>query len=498
MKFIIRMLLLTGLLFLTTLHQGNAKGNESVLSYRDKNKNAPGVEKTTNNHTDFFSGGKEKGSEVAYNYIFDENFSTDGFGALGSPTAHKALSLPNNYFFITARDDEDTMILRYGDCIRLWHENTQGYIHTHKINYYHSGSSKQQQVTILTENSDRNRDRSSIDKEATWWVVRAPHGSDRKTGQKVDTSKPIRLAAISPFSGEHSVGSGSSYLHSHNKPSPVEEEQVAYLRDIKRMQIIPKNEVTSYTKRDTNDNWLLIEPGGTGNLENCKIGALVSLKHEQTDRYLRSKQGVTFNVRKKIGGDSDIQHEVSTVKTKDNNNTTFKIAMIGRSFSRKYIQQNIEDDTNYKIISHDYYNDDNKLATDKERYFKLNISNKPKSLFLVATNPSSSKGGESVSSQANQHNNTDFLILKNYEEGVIGIKNLIDNHVLQHDKKKEWTETVYFENKNFDNYEKWVPLDAGNGKIYLQQKESRWFMAVVGNKVIVHPSKKTKFSLVKK
>ncbi len=147
-------------------------------------------------------------------------------------------------------------VIRYRDCVRLIHVETNHALQSSPRNYTHPRSSRQQQVTAHTS-ADANGD----------WIIKGPHGSSElhKAGEPVRDGDLIRL--------EHR--STEKNLHSHaDVPSPVSGHQ----------------EVTAFGSSaagDANDNWKV-------ELTKDRIwraGTLVRLVHGLTGKALHSHAG---------------------------------------------------------------------------------------------------------------------------------------------------------------------------------------------------------------
>jgi len=121
--------------------------------------------------------------------------------------------------------------VKYGDSITLTHVNTGHSLHSHGINYSHSGSSGQQQITAYS-GSDSN----------DLWLVKAQDGlpADYYTERPIRHGNIIRLEHIQT----------KRNLHSHGGiPSPLTGQQ----------------EVSAYGdmgEGDFNDNWKVEVRGG--------------------------------------------------------------------------------------------------------------------------------------------------------------------------------------------------------------------------------------------
>jgi hypothetical protein len=148
---------------------------------------------------------------------------------------------------------------RYGSNVKIAHRDTGHVLHSHAINYSHSGSSKQQQVTCFGALDDND-----------WWRIKGPHGSPDgyNAGQPVQHGDVIRL--------EHVLTRKN--LHSHSGfPSPVTRQQ----------------EVTCFGANsvgDGNDNWRVELQEGYGP---WAYGKIVRLVHVPTNHALHSHEGIS-------------------------------------------------------------------------------------------------------------------------------------------------------------------------------------------------------------
>lgn len=156
----------------------------------------------------------------------------------------------------TRRPPAAAAVVSYGQTVKLSHVWTGRTLHSHALNYGHSGTSGQQQVTCF-EGADDN----------DLWRIKGPHGSaaDHKVGQPVNHGDIVRL--------EHVLTRRN--LHSHSgHPSPVTRQQ----------------EVTCFGQNgagDGNDDWR-VEVDGRG-----QWGAQrrVRLIHRNTNHALHSHLG---------------------------------------------------------------------------------------------------------------------------------------------------------------------------------------------------------------
>ena len=263
-----------------------------------------------------------------YQYIFDPESSGENSEDFMNQ-AKLAFSVPEHFRLITQRDDNTA--IKYGDYIRIMHQESNFYLHSHDIPYYHENSSEQQQVTCYS-----NTDFAMTDRGACWWQILGPQGSDDETlaGQFVDPAKPIRLraqSALRPENDENYINK-ITMLHSHGyakwgHPSPVREEEIEAKQDR------PKQEVSCCPDNNEEDNWLLMRPQGEDeDKRQFKLGSGFILKHVTSGKIMRSKEGVTFNVR--AGKPSlrgiDEQQEVSCVDDEEHPLTTWRVALVAR------------------------------------------------------------------------------------------------------------------------------------------------------------------------
>ncbi len=146
--------------------------------------------------------------------------------------------------------------MKYGATIKVSHLWTGRTLHSHPLNYGHTGSSGQQQVTAF-EGADDN----------DLWRIKGPHGQPEnyKAGQSIRHGDIIRLQHV--LTGRN--------LHSHSgHPSPVTQQQ----------------EVTCFGHNgigDTNDNWRIELPGGG----DWAPGGRIKLIHQATNHALHSHPG---------------------------------------------------------------------------------------------------------------------------------------------------------------------------------------------------------------
>ncbi|QIZ08330.1 hypothetical protein HFZ78_17705 [Priestia megaterium] len=146
--------------------------------------------------------------------------------------------------------------VRYGQTIKVGHLWTGLKLHSHALNYGHSGSSGQQQVTCFKGADDNDL-----------WRIKGPNGTqaNHRNGEVVRHGDVIRL--------EHVLTQRN--LHSHyGHPSPVTGQQ----------------EVTCFGsggQGDDNDNWRVeVEGGGQWSAERR-----VRLVHLNTNHTLHSHRG---------------------------------------------------------------------------------------------------------------------------------------------------------------------------------------------------------------
>lgn len=147
-------------------------------------------------------------------------------------------------------------VVRFGDTIRLKHVNTNHVLHSHNINYLHTHSSGQQQVTARFGHNSND-----------YWFVKAQHGlnADARKGEPVRHGDVVRLQHVAT----------KRNLHSHSGiPSPLTSQQ----------------EVTAFGDQgegDENDNWKL-EVEGKGIWYKKKR---IRLVHLETGHSLHSHSG---------------------------------------------------------------------------------------------------------------------------------------------------------------------------------------------------------------
>jgi len=109
--------------------------------------------------------------------------------------------------------------VKYGDKIRLNHKLTNHKLHSHDLNYFHSGTSGQQQVTCYGGGDDND-----------YWFIEPGHGDSVDQGTTMYYGDTFTLVHMLT----------KKRLHSHSGiKSPVTGQQ----------------EVTCYGGGDTNDNW---------------------------------------------------------------------------------------------------------------------------------------------------------------------------------------------------------------------------------------------------
>jgi hypothetical protein len=178
----------------------------------------------------------------------------------------------------------------YGSRIKLEHISTDHALHSHEINYSHSGSSRQQMVTAFANRDDND-----------FWFVKGPHGTadDHKDKEVVQNGDIIRL--------EHLLSARN--LHSHgNYPSPLTGQQ----------------EVTAFGelgKGDGNDNWKVeVKDGGK-----WQSNKRIRLIHVNTNCALHSHSGHS-HAQLTVG-----QQEVTAYKNRDDNDwwSAFEVKHVG-------------------------------------------------------------------------------------------------------------------------------------------------------------------------
>jgi hypothetical protein len=156
----------------------------------------------------------------------------------------------------TTTPPADRTAVRYGSTIKVSHLWTGRTLQSHALNYGHSGSSGQQQVTAF-EGADDN----------DLWRPKGPHGQPEnyKAGQPIRHGDVIRLQHV--LTGRN--------LHSHSEhPSPVTKQQ----------------EVTCFGSNgigDGNDNWRVEVEGGGEWVADRRV----RLIHQATNHALHSHLG---------------------------------------------------------------------------------------------------------------------------------------------------------------------------------------------------------------
>lgn len=491
MRFMIRILLLIGLGFFGNWNIGYADDATEQQEADEKRNRA------------FAASGRERGNADAYNYLFNEEFD-DAAVAAGKTAAAQAFSVPTGYQLLTRRDDEATTALRYGDLVKIWHLGTNGYLHSHNIKYYHPDSSKQNQVTIFM-----GQDRADSDKSAVWWRIVGPDGNDddKLAGEPIDTSKPIRLLAVSVKGASFSLGDGKYALHSHSylqykHPSPVREEDF----EEKGEQGTLKQEVTTFNKDGAENNWNFMKSSQAGEREECGLGTRFSLQHSASQQFLRGKEGITFDVRKGLNvlksffkkdftqNDSTefMQLEASCVAQRNNPETTFKIALVARKTNmigtllKQLASQGMAKATALlaaKSFAQNYVSQFN------DGLYTITVSKGDEPRLLCQAGKSLHANGIMPSSSSDKRMNemvefrTLFKIKTDKNAGVLGIQAAnnsdFNGNMLQQDKDGDsWKSGLVFKNDNFENNERWVPVDASNGEVYLKNVGSGNFIDI--------------------
>lgn len=171
--------------------------------------------------------------------------------------------------------------IRYGDVIRIKHNETKGlYLTSGTVPYTHPKTSGQNIVYTAAEKGDD-----------TLWIVKGEHkDGDRwncQLGDLVKLNDKIRLENVATHNN----------LHAHNLPSPVTHQ----------------GEVTSYGVAgigDSNDNWNVFEvtPGSRGVL--CR---------EQSVKFMHSNIKRALHSHGRLLDASRNRHEVTTYDRRDNN-----------------------------------------------------------------------------------------------------------------------------------------------------------------------------------
>lgn len=454
----------------------------------------------------FVASGKKNGEEAAYEYLFDESFEHEESDDLRNKqtVADQTFSVPQEFTLLTVRDDDQVQALHYGDLIRLWHKDSGYYLHTHNIKYDHPDSSGQTQTTLLI-----NNDRKQADRKAVWWRVAGPHGSDETTlfGKPVDLTKAIRLFALPGQKDNFSVKPDILTLHSHSykiydHSSPVREKS-AEARELKQ-------EVSCYNKRDENDNWMIMKPQAKEAAINCALRGEYSFLHQKSHKFLRSKKGIIFNVQADVDNNSpvDMQQEVCALAPQDHPLTTFKIALIARKeviinklFAQDYLSH-FDPKQPHTITAEEYYDQSGALITDTPKRVNKSASD----LCIQEEQPAQNA---TITLQPDQQRST-FYILIDKKHGCLGLQasDQTNNLIAQQNftnptmlnrifkkQQKIWQPDVSFESNDFNDQKYWIPIDAGDGNIYLQHQQSGWFMAAQEGKIIADQNKKTKFSI---
>lgn len=170
--------------------------------------------------------------------------------------------------------------VKYGDRIRLIHVNTKKALHSHAINYKHSGSSGQQQVTCFGGN----------DSNDLWIVcIGSLINSEEPANQKIKNGSIVAL--------RHLITGAK--LHSHSGfPSPITKQQ----------------EVTCFQGEDTNNNWRL-------ECASCwKKGEQIRLIHVNTNHALHSHVDQMLKVDR-----GDYQQETTAFQARDSNDLWYAI-----------------------------------------------------------------------------------------------------------------------------------------------------------------------------
>ncbi len=142
----------------------------------------------------------------------------------------------------------------YGDIVKIRHVLTNTHLHSHAVNYTHTGTSGQQQVTAFSGSDDND-----------YWIIKRKHGNNRGDGY-IRHGDIIRLEHLNTRRN----------LHSHQgRPSPLSNQQ----------------EVTCFGTNgngDDNDNWRVeVEGGG----EWTVLINRVRLIHVNTNTALHSHEG---------------------------------------------------------------------------------------------------------------------------------------------------------------------------------------------------------------
>lgn len=468
----------------------------------------PGFTKKSHKANSFIITGKKQSDRQSYDFVFDihlqEKYEKELEYDKIRDKAFDTFSVPEHCTLISKRDDPATTQLLYGDYVRIWHPQSGYYLQTHEVKYNHTNSSHQYQVFLLS-----NDNRNEADRQATWWQVVGPHGSELQNiiGKPVDLSKAVRLIAASKKINSHSLTGAALHSHSYEK-----HEHISPTREEDNEEYEPKQEVTAYQKRDTNDNWLFIKNKNPEERTHCKIGSLFSLMHQNSNHYLRAKKGVEFNLHDQlINKEPNVHNEVSCVQKQRHPETTFQIALIVRNneinqnlFLSNYLEQ-FNNHQHCTISSH------NSFTRGQGKWRKTIAKN------LLDNYKNSLR--QSVTKFKPSEKKVQFSIVVDQQQKTLGIQSIKNQRFLQQDhaepnilqrtllgKKMIWHSQVKFTDQKFRPTKGWIPINAGFGKIYLQHKNSKWFLTIEKQKidnvdvkiVTADKYKKAKFTINKK
>jgi hypothetical protein len=470
------MFLLLGLAFGTSFNHAFAEEEKTDKKRGEKNS--------------FVKSGRSEGNEMAYDFVFKNKLGKE-VRKEAKETAMEAFNVPENYELVTNRRDDEELVLHYGDLVRIWSEEVEGYVHTHRINYYHEKSSKQQQATIYAPRD--GHDRAAVDNNATWWMVTGGYEKDVTMGAPVDPSQPVNFVAVedrktlvsSSESFSRVVARLSRALHSHSllkhkKTSPIVE--YASNKKEKKGKEKPKQEVTAHYKRDTNDNWSIRASHKWGEKEEVGLGARITLMHTESQWYLRGNKDIMFDIH---GGDdnednTNMQHEISCVRDRNHPQTTFRIGLIARkraARSEDLIQEYLDDAGKNKLVTIKV------IEQDGTEFKDHNLLNQVgRRLFVHGHKPDSTSDYKMSALTCYRS-----LFRLKKDGKIIGIESYNSDYykgyMLQQERKdKTWKSMVLFENKNFKDHERWqfVPTENGRG-VHIQLRNSRYYLRVRGN-----------------
>jgi hypothetical protein len=398
------------------------------------------------------------------------------------------MSVNKRYQLITKRHSKDDQQLHYGDLVRLWHPQTNSYLYTHNRRYQHEGSSYQFETLGLGSHN-----RVHADQHATWWRVLGPHGAtSHQIGEPVDTAQAIRLVAQPGLQHASSltkaVALKSYALKNYEYYAPLQEKMLENNG--------LKQEVSSHYTFDHNNNWIVINKQKDASTSSCSLGDQISLMHQRSQHYLRSKEQTILHQRgSRYNKSPNDFYEISGIDRQQHPETTFTIALIARpqtspapkaeplqsAFSaRNYVNQ-FDDHRFYTIRAHDYYHKDQNIAMTKP--LLLRQGRKNKSLAVYADGEPIPKEWQTVDKlkyPKYREHRVLFKLQPHYQEGTLSIKAgpPSSNLMLTHKKQQQWSSLVTLNNQQITREAHWIPMSAGKNQIYLKNKKSNWFLAV--------------------